>query len=96
MEFDPIKHHNYFCPWVNENVAGAGCGTSNSSSGVSAMALCGWKLTLDALEEFQSIGHVPNQVRESESAASLYKDDHLTNGPKLVAHDSFGASHERN
>ncbi|KAF1001754.1 uncharacterized protein LOC141703480 [Apium graveolens] len=96
VEFDPIKHHSYFCPWVNGNVAGAGFDRSSGSSGVSAMVLCGWKLTLDALEEFQSLGHVPNQIRESESAASLYKDDHLTNGPKLVAHNSFGRSNERN
>ncbi|GKC79392.1 hypothetical protein Tco_1130166 [Tanacetum coccineum] len=24
VEFDPIKHHNFFCPWVNGNVATAG------------------------------------------------------------------------
>ncbi|KAL1820829.1 hypothetical protein ACET3Z_015698 [Daucus carota] len=72
VEFDPIKHHSYFCPWVNENVAGAGCGSG--STGVSAIPLCGWKLTLDALDEFQSLGHVPNQIRESESAASLFKN----------------------
>ncbi|CAH1444647.1 unnamed protein product [Lactuca virosa] len=24
VEFDPIKHHNFFCPWVNGNVAAAG------------------------------------------------------------------------
>lgn len=74
VEFDPIKHHNYFCPWVNGNVAAAGCNSSSgSSSSAGAVALCGWQLTLDALDAFQSLGHVPIQTVESESAASLYK-----------------------
>ncbi|GFZ07586.1 IAP-like protein 1 [Actinidia rufa] len=74
VEFDPIKHHNYFCPWVNGNVAAAGCSSSSgSSSSAGAIALCGWQLTLDALDAFQSLGHVPAQTVESESAASLYK-----------------------
>lgn len=74
VEFDPIKHHNFFCPWVNGNVAAAGCSNSGSSSSNSgAIALCGWQLTLDALDSFQSLGHVPVQTVESESAASLYK-----------------------
>ncbi|KAI8557950.1 hypothetical protein RHMOL_Rhmol04G0050900 [Rhododendron molle] len=74
VEFDPIKHHNYFCPWVNGNVAAAGCSSSSgSSSSAGAIALCGWQLTLDALDAFQSLGHLPIQTVESESAASLYK-----------------------
>ncbi|CAN4104385.1 unnamed protein product [Withania somnifera] len=74
VEFDPIKHHNFFCPWVNGNVAAAGCSSSGSSASNSgAIALCGWQLTLDALDSFQSFGHVPVQTVESESAASLYK-----------------------
>ncbi|XP_021743278.1 uncharacterized protein LOC110709377 [Chenopodium quinoa] len=90
-EFDPIKHHNSFCPWVNGNVAAAGCSTvASSSAGV--VALCGWQLTLDALDAFQSLGHIPVQAVESESAASLYKDDHLTSSHKLVAHNSFSKS----
>ncbi|KAA8524932.1 hypothetical protein F0562_011430 [Nyssa sinensis] len=76
VEFDPIKHHNYFCPWVNGNVAAAGCSSSSgSSSSVNVIALSGWQLTLDALDAFQSLGHVPIQTVESESAASLYKVD---------------------
>ncbi|KAM0007837.1 putative Zinc finger, C3HC [Helianthus debilis subsp. tardiflorus] len=72
VEFDPIKHHNFFCPWVNGNVAAAGVTKSNgSSSSASALALCGWQLTLDALDGFQTLD--PNQPVESESAASLYK-----------------------
>lgn len=91
VEFDPIKHHNSFCPWVNGNVAAAGC-SSVASSSAGAVALCGWQLTLDALDTFQSPGHIPAQPVESESAASLYKDDHLTSSHKLLAHHSFSKS----
>ncbi|KAL3508911.1 hypothetical protein ACH5RR_028312 [Cinchona calisaya] len=94
IEFDPIKHHNNFCPWVNGNVAAAGCSSSSgSSSSAGALALCGWQLTLDALDAFQSRGNVPIQTVESESAASLYKDDHLAPGRKLLARHSFSKSH---
>lgn len=73
-EFDPIKNHNHFCPWVNGNVAAAGCSSSTGSgSSPGALALCGWQLTLDALDAFQSQGQVPVQTVESESAASMYK-----------------------
>ncbi|KAL7218458.1 hypothetical protein ACSBR2_011677 [Camellia fascicularis] len=93
VEFDPIKHHNYFCPWVNGNVAAAGCSSSSgSSSSAGVIALCGWQLTLDALDAFQSLGHVPVQTVESESAASLSKDDHLTPSRKLLNHHSFSKS----
>lgn len=73
MEFDPIKHHNFFCPWVNGNVAAAGVSNSNNNAGSSASALAfsGWQLTLDALDGFQ--GPEQNQTVESESAASMYK-----------------------
>ncbi|KAM0063139.1 putative Zinc finger, C3HC [Helianthus debilis subsp. tardiflorus] len=73
VEFDPIKHHNFFCPWVNGNVAAAGVINSNNgaTSSSSALALCGWQLTLDALDGFQ--GTEQNQTVESESAASLNK-----------------------
>lgn len=74
VEFDPIKHHNHFCPWVNGNVAAAGSSSSGGSgSSASTLALCGWQLTLDALDAFQSQGQVPVQTVESESAASMYK-----------------------
>ncbi|KAF6167452.1 hypothetical protein GIB67_031653 [Kingdonia uniflora] len=73
-EFDPIKHHNLFCPWMNGNVAAAGCGSSGgSSSGAGAIVLCGWNMTLDALDAFQSLEHIAVQTLQSESAASLYK-----------------------
>ncbi|KAL6975530.1 hypothetical protein U1Q18_024326 [Sarracenia purpurea var. burkii] len=97
VEFDPIKHHNFFCPWVNGNVAAAGCSSSSgSSSSAGAIALCGWQLTLDALDAFQSLGHVPVQTVESESAASLYKDDHLTSSRKLLARHSFSKTRGQN
>lgn len=70
-EFDPIVHHNQFCPWVNGNVAAAGCNKSTNSA--DAVALCGWQLTLDALDALRSLGHIPIQTVQSESAASLYK-----------------------
>ncbi|PWA77408.1 zinc finger, C3HC [Artemisia annua] len=97
VEFDPIKHHNFFCPWVNGNVAAAGVSnntngaTASSSSSVSGLALCGWQLTLDALDGFQ--GPEQNQSVESESAASLYKDEHQVSGRKLMARHSFNRSH---
>ncbi|KAI3465998.1 hypothetical protein Pfo_022661 [Paulownia fortunei] len=72
VDFDPIKHHNDFCPWVNGNVAAAGCSSSSGSgSSAGALALCGWQLTVDALDAFQSLGQVPVQTVESESAASM-------------------------
>ncbi|KAI3675084.1 hypothetical protein L1987_84668 [Smallanthus sonchifolius] len=96
VEFDPIKHHNFFCPWVNGNVAAAGVINSNNgaSSSSSALALCGWQLTLDALDGFQ--GPEQNQTLESESAASLYKDDHQGSGKRLVARHSFNRSRGQN
>ncbi|GKA49491.1 zinc finger, C3HC [Tanacetum coccineum] len=94
-EFDPIKHHNFFCPWVNGNVAAAGVSNNtngaSASSSVSGLALCGWQLTLDALDGFQ--GPEQNQTVESESAASLYKDEHQVSGRKLMARHSFNRSH---
>ncbi|KAL9254972.1 hypothetical protein AKJ16_DCAP16259 [Drosera capensis] len=91
IEFDPIKHHNSYCPWVNGNVAAAGCSSNSSSSSV-AVALCGWQLTLDAVDAFQSAGHIHAQTVESESAASLYKDEQLASGRKLLARHSFSKS----
>lgn len=78
VEFNPIQHHNAFCPWVNGNVAAAGCTNvgSSSSSGVSAAAFCGWQLTLDALDNFQILGNSAAQTVESESAASRHKVVH--------------------
>lgn len=83
-EFDPIQQHHNFCPWVNGNVAAAGC-----SSGSIAMALCGWQLTLDALEAYGAQGHIPAVTMESESAASLYKDDQLASVHKLLGRHSM-------
>lgn len=92
-EFDPIAHHNQCCPWVNGNVAAAGCNSSGSSNSADAIALCGWQLTLDALDTLRSLGHIPIQTVQSESAASLYKDDHQTPGRKLLRRHSMSKSH---
>lgn len=70
-EFDPIKHHNNYCPWVNGNVAAACC--INTSSSTSSTAFSGWQLTVDAIETLQSLGQAQNQTMQSDSAASLYK-----------------------
>ncbi|KAK3124443.1 hypothetical protein QOZ80_7BG0586620 [Eleusine coracana subsp. coracana] len=84
-EFDPIKHHNSYCPWVNGNVAASCC--INTSSSSSSTALSGWQLTLDAIEKMQS-GQAQNQTMQSDSAASLYKDDHAAPSRKLLKRTS--------
>lgn len=68
-DFDPVKHHNSYCPWVNGIVAAACCYDTSSSSGSSELS--GWQLTVDALDTFQSLGQSQNQTMRSESAASL-------------------------
>ncbi|XVF27280.1 hypothetical protein REPUB_Repub14bG0093100 [Reevesia pubescens] len=93
IEFDPIIHHNQFCPWVNGNVAAAGSSSFGSSTSADVVALCGWQLTLDALDALRSLGHIPVQTVQSESAASLYKDDHQTPGKKLLRCPSMNKSH---
>ncbi|CAI9269811.1 unnamed protein product [Lactuca saligna] len=55
MEFDPIKHHNFFCPWVDGNVATAGVEVGVGLTSTSSGGGCGWQLTLDALDGFQGI-----------------------------------------
>ncbi|XP_024017444.1 uncharacterized protein LOC21394693 [Morus notabilis] len=92
-EFDPIAHHNQFCPWVNGNVAAAGSSSGGSGTSADAIALCGWQLTLDALDVLRSLGTVAIQTVQSESAASLYKDDHQNPGQKLLRHHSMNRSH---
>ncbi|KAK4753399.1 hypothetical protein SAY87_022197 [Trapa incisa] len=98
VEFDPIKHHNAFCPWVNGNVAAAGITSdgSGSSSSVSATAFCGWQMTLDALDTFQTLGNDAAQTVESESAASRHKDDRFTPSQNLLACHSFNKSRGQN
>ncbi|KAI4300024.1 hypothetical protein L6164_033443 [Bauhinia variegata] len=93
VEFDPIIYHNQYCPWVNGNVAAAGCASSSPSTSSDPIALCGWQLTLDALDAFRSLGHNAIQTVQSESAASLYKDDHQVRGKKPLQHHSTSLSH---
>ncbi|KAK7284025.1 hypothetical protein RIF29_13776 [Crotalaria pallida] len=74
LEFDPIAYHDQYCPWVNGIVAAAGCASSvPSTSSDAIIALCGWQLTLDALDALRSLGHNAIPTVQSESAASLYK-----------------------
>ncbi|KAB2007697.1 hypothetical protein ES319_D10G047600v1 [Gossypium barbadense] len=89
VEFDPVIHHNQFCPWVNGTVAAAGCNGSSAD----VVALCGWQLTLDALDALRSQGHIPVQTVQSESAASLYRDDHQTPGKKLHRRRPMNKNH---
>ncbi|KAE8707949.1 hypothetical protein F3Y22_tig00110365pilonHSYRG00029 [Hibiscus syriacus] len=88
VEFDPIIHHNQFCPWVNGTVAAAGC----SSTSGDVVAICGWQLTLDAL---WSQGQFPAQTVQSESAASLYKDEHQTLGKRLHRRRPMNKNHRQ-
>ncbi|KAJ4811382.1 NIPA-like protein [Rhynchospora pubera] len=95
-EFDPIEHHKSYCPWVNGHVASASCQGDDGSispSGSNPVPLCGWQLTLDAIDSFQSLGQTQNQTMQSESAASLYKDDHVTPSNKLMARKPASKSH---
>ncbi|CAL5187203.1 unnamed protein product [Lathyrus oleraceus] len=96
VEFDPIKLHNDYCPWVNGDVAAAGCDSPCSTSDVGSTALCGWQLTLEALDSFQSLGHLPVQTLESESAASMCKGDWFTSNQKLLARNSYVRNRGRN
>lgn len=90
-DFDPVKHHNSHCPWVNGIVAAARCYAAGSSS--SSSALSGWQLTVDALDTVQSLGHSQTQLMQSDSAASLYMDDQVASNRKLVRKTSASRSH---
>ncbi|KAJ8762649.1 hypothetical protein K2173_010670 [Erythroxylum novogranatense] len=92
IEFDPIVYHNQFCPWVNGHVAAAGSSCPGSGSNADGDAVCGWQLTLDALDMLQTMGLIPLQTVQSESAASLYKDDHQIPGKKLIQQHSISRS----
>ncbi|VAI22840.1 unnamed protein product [Triticum turgidum subsp. durum] len=99
-DFDPVKHHNSYCPWVNGIVAAACCYDTSSSS-----ELSGWQLTVDAIDTFQSLGQSQNQTMRSESAASLNmlssqnsglpvaQDDQAASNRKLARRTSVNKSH---
>ncbi|XP_006650690.2 uncharacterized protein LOC102700693 [Oryza brachyantha] len=90
-EFDPVKHHDSYCPWVNGTVAAACCSNTESSSSTSPLS--GWQLTVDALDTFQSLGQAQNHAMRSDSAASLYMDDQVTPNHKLARRASVSRSH---
>ncbi|XP_047168296.1 uncharacterized protein LOC124837058 isoform X1 [Vigna umbellata] len=93
-EFDPIAYHNQCCPWVNGNVAAAGCASSVMRTSSDTIALSGWQLTLDALDALQSLEHNAIPTAPSESAASLYKqNDQQGPGKQLFRNHSLSRSH---
>ncbi|EFJ12830.1 hypothetical protein SELMODRAFT_446472 [Selaginella moellendorffii] len=68
--FDPIRCHRSFCPWVNGLVLSAANGTFGPGP-----VYCGWQLTVDALDAFHQQENASAGVTESESTASMCKDD---------------------
>ncbi|KAH9321213.1 hypothetical protein KI387_015852, partial [Taxus chinensis] len=66
-EFDPIRQHRHFCPWVTAHVI-AGVPGSNKNTG-----LCGWQLTIDALDQCNAQELASASLKESESTSSQYK-----------------------
>lgn len=67
-EFDPILQHYHYCPWIDGHVAAAGTRESNLR-----IPVCGWQLTIDALDKFNVQNHTFAAPVESESAASMHK-----------------------
>ncbi|CAM6085807.1 unnamed protein product [Calypogeia fissa] len=76
-EFDPIRQHRHFCPWVNGHVAAA------ENSGSSQGGVCGWQLTVDALYTLDQQGSKTPQLAKSESTVSVYKAKSLVSGRRL-------------
>ncbi|KAH6558357.1 hypothetical protein KP509_1Z068100 [Ceratopteris richardii] len=70
-EFDPIHRHHFYCPWINGFVAAAAINAESNMK----VALCGWQLTLDALDAYQGSNSLFTSPMESESAASMHKDN---------------------
>eukprot|EP01018_Ginkgo_biloba_P030274 Gb_03739 [translate_table: standard] len=69
MEFDPIRQHRHFCPWVTPHSI-AGVPSSDTNTGLS-----GWQLTIDALDQCNAQELASASLRESESTSSRYKVD---------------------
>lgn len=65
MEFDSIRQHRHFCPWVH--VIGGIPGSEQN------MGLCGWQLTIDALDQCNAQELASASLKESESTSSRYK-----------------------
>ncbi|KAJ7287873.1 hypothetical protein O6H91_Y317500 [Diphasiastrum complanatum] len=73
--FDPVLQHHHFCPWVNTNATD--------------ISLCGWQLTLDALNALRIKEHIPGGMTESESTASKYKGNPLVSVRSLFRGSSL-------
>lgn len=67
MEFDPIRHHRHFCPWI---------------ASADAVTMCGWKLTLAALDHEKESSHDPPLYAPSTSSI-LKEDDPIFSVRKL-------------
>ncbi|XP_057841283.1 uncharacterized protein LOC131050968 isoform X2 [Cryptomeria japonica] len=65
MEFDSIRQHRHFCPWVH--VIGGILGSDQNTG------LCGWQLTIDALDQCNAQELASASLKESESTSSRYK-----------------------
>ncbi|EAZ02787.1 hypothetical protein OsI_24913 [Oryza sativa Indica Group] len=85
-EFDPISHHNNYCPWVNGHVAAACCINTGSST---STGLSGWQLTVDALETIQSLAQAQNQL------CRLTLRHHCIRFWPLTVQKSFEAIHDQ-
>lgn len=67
MEFDPIKQHRHFCPWVTVHFSeGMLAGEKNTG-------FCGWQLTADALDQCNAQDLASASLKESGSTSSRYK-----------------------
>lgn len=67
MEFNPIKQHRHFCPWVTVLFSG-GMPAGDKNTGV-----CGWQLTADALDQCTAQELASASLKESGSTSSRYK-----------------------
>eukprot|EP00252_Welwitschia_mirabilis_P007108 TRINITY_DN1818_c0_g1_i1.p1 TRINITY_DN1818_c0_g1~~TRINITY_DN1818_c0_g1_i1.p1 ORF type:complete len:924 (-),score=191.65 TRINITY_DN1818_c0_g1_i1:298-3069(-) len=74
LEFDPIKQHRHFCPWVT---------AIGVSSGDKYTSLCGWQLTLDAVDQCNAQELATASLKESESTSSRFKVNPVNSVRKL-------------
>eukprot|EP00249_Psilotum_nudum_P018884 c27001_g1_i1 orf=128-3028(+) len=83
-EFDPIRQHRHFCPWVNVNAAMVGFGNITPGG-----ACCVWELALDGLSNAAI-------ATESESASSQYNVHPLASVRKILGSGSHSKRSQKN